>query len=236
VSFTYPGTDQQVLHQVSLEIPAGSTVALVGRSGSGKSTLVQLLARFYPLERGEIRLDDLPIEQYRLANLRQQLAMVAQQVTLFHDSVYNNIAYGALADASRQAVYAAAEAAFARDFIEALPQGFDTMLGDDGSGLSGGQRQRIAIARAMLKDAPVLILDEATSALDNESEHRIQQALANAMDNRTTIVIAHRLSTVEHADTIVVMDEGRIVATGSHQALLREGGLYAQLYHQEFTD
>ncbi len=236
VSFTYPGTDQQVLQHVSLEIPAGRTVALVGRSGSGKSTLVQLLARFYPLEQGEIRLDDVPLEQYRLANLRQQLAMVAQQVTLFRDTVFNNIAYGALADAPREAVYAAAEAAFARDFIEALPQGFDTMLGDDGSGLSGGQRQRIAIARAMLKDAPLLILDEATSALDNESEHRIQQALANAMDNRTTIVIAHRLSTVEHADTIVVMDEGRVVATGNHRDLLDEGGLYAQLYYQEFAD
>ncbi len=163
--------------------------------------------------------------------------MVSQHVTLFHDTVYNNIAYGSLADAGEDAVLAAVRAAYAREFIAALPQRLpDTMLGDDGGGLSGGQRQRIAIARAMLKDAPVLILDEATSALDNESEHRIQQALDNAMANRTTIVIAHRLSTVEHADTIVVMDAGRIVACGSHQALLREGGLYAQLYHQKFAD
>lgn len=236
LSFSYPGTDRPVLQHVSLEIPAGSTVALVGRSGSGKSTLVQLLARFYPAEQGEILLDGIPLGEYRLPNLRDQMAIVAQQVTLFHDTVYNNIAYGSLADAGKEAVLAATESASAREFIEAMPRGFETMLGDDGSGLSGGQRQRIAIARAILKDAPVLIMDEATSALDNESEYRIQRALAVAMDNRTTIVIAHRLSTVEHADTIVVMDEGRIVACGSHQALLAEGGLYAQLYHQEFAD
>lgn len=236
VSFAYPGSDTPVLKDVSLDIPAGQTIALVGRSGSGKSTLVQLLARFYPLGSGSMLLDDIPIEQYQLSNLRSQIALVSQDVTLFHDTVYNNIAYGTLSTASRDDVVAAAESAHARDFIDELPQGFDTLLGDDGGGLSGGQRQRIAIARAILKDAPVLVLDEATSALDNESEHRIQRALDNIMVDRTTIVIAHRLSTVERADTIVVLDAGQIVATGTHAELLQQGDLYAQLYHQEFTD
>ena len=235
VSFAYPGSDRLVLQDVSLEIPAGKTVALVGRSGSGKTTLVQLLARFYPPRQGVILLDGIPLEDYRLANLRAQLAVVPQHAALFNDTVYNNIAFGSQAAASRDAVLAAAESAYAREFVEALPAGFQTALGDDGGGLSGGQRQRIAIARAMLKDAPVLILDEATSALDNESEHRIQRALDNARANRTTIVIAHRLSTVEHADSIVVMDAGRVVASGTHAQLLREGGLYAQLYQQKFA-
>jgi subfamily B ATP-binding cassette protein MsbA len=236
VSFCYPGTDAPVLQDISLEIPAGHTVALVGRSGSGKTTLVQLLTRFYTPSAGEILLDGVPIEDYQLANLRAQIAMVSQDVTLFHDTVYNNIAYGTLAEAPRSEVLSATESAYARQFVEKLPQGFDTVLGDDGGGLSGGQRQRIAISRAILKDAPVLILDEATSALDNESEHRIQRALDNIMIDRTTIVIAHRLSTVERADTIVVMEQGRIAATGSHSELLEEGGIYAQLYHQEFAD
>ncbi|MCB2071877.1 MAG: ATP-binding cassette domain-containing protein, partial [Ottowia sp.] len=235
VSFAYRGNPDRVLHDVSIDIPAGKTVALVGRSGSGKSTLVHLLARFYQPGEGEILLDGIPLADYRLANLRAQLAMVSQHVALFHDTVYNNIAYGSLADRGEDAVLAATESAYARHFIEALPGGFQTVLGDDGGGLSGGQRQRIAIARAILKDAPVLILDEATSALDNESEHRIQRALDNVMANRTTIVIAHRLSTVEHADSIVVMDAGRVVACGNHQSLLQEGGLYAQLYHQKFS-
>ena len=236
LSFAYPGSDTQVLKDVSLEIAAGQTIALVGRSGSGKSTLVQLLARFYPLGSGSILLDDVAIEDYQLSNLRSQIALVSQDVTLFHDTVYNNIAYGTLSGASRDNVLAAAASAHARDFIDELPQGFDTLLGDDGGGLSGGQRQRIAIARAILKDAPVLVLDEATSALDNESEHRIQRALDNIMVDRTTIVIAHRLSTVERADTIVVLDAGQIVAMGTHAELLKQGDLYAQLYHQEFTD
>ncbi|MGL4564267.1 MAG: ATP-binding cassette domain-containing protein, partial [Halioglobus sp.] len=196
---------------------------------------VQLLARFYPPQQGVILLDGVPLEEYRLANLRAQLAVVPQHAALFNDTVYNNIAFGLQAAASRDAVFAAVESAYAREFVEALPAGFQTVLGDDGGGLSGGQRQRIAIARAMLKDAPVLILDEATSALDNESEHRIQRALDNARANRTTIVIAHRLSTVEHADSIVVMDAGRVVASGTHAQLLREGGLYAQLYQQKFA-
>jgi subfamily B ATP-binding cassette protein MsbA len=236
LSFSYPADERLVLKDVSLDIPAGKTVALVGRSGSGKTTLVRLLARFYPVDQGEILLDDVPVADFKLKNLREQLAMVSQHVTLFHDTVYNNIAYGSLADAGDKAVVAAAESAYATEFIDALPQGIQTLLGDDGGGLSGGQRQRIAIARALLKDAPVLILDEATSALDNESEHRIQRALDNAMANRTTLVVAHRLSTVEHADSIVVLDEGAVVACGSHQTLLAEGGLYAQLYQQKFAD
>lgn len=236
LSFSYPGSERPVLEDINIEITAGQTVALVGRSGSGKTTLVQLLARFYPVESGEILLDGVPLADYRLANLRAQLAVVLQHVTLFHDTVYNNIAYGSLADAGEAAVFAATDSACARQFIEAMPDGFQTVLGDDGGGLSGGQRQRIAIARAILKDAPVLILDEATSALDGESEHRIQRALDNVMADRTTIVIAHRLSTVEHADSIVVMDAGRVVACGTHQSLLREAGLYAQLYHQKFAD
>ena len=236
LSFAYPGSETRVLHDISLHIPAGQTVALVGRSGSGKSTLVQLLTRFYPLAEGEILLDGIAIEDYTLSNLRSQIAMVSQDVTLFHDTVYNNIAYGALADAGEEWVLAAAESAYARHFVDELPQGFQTMLGDDGGGLSGGQRQRIAISRAILKNAPVLVLDEATSALDNESEHRIQRAMDKLMVDRTTIVIAHRLSTVERVDNIVVMDAGRIVATGTHAQLLAQGGLYAQLYHQEFSD
>jgi len=236
LSFTYSGTDSPVLNNISLDVHAGQTVALVGRSGSGKTTLVQLLARFYQPDSGDILLDGVPLQDYQLANLRQQMAVVSQNVTLFHDSVMNNIAYGDSADATEQEVFAATESAYARHFIEQLPEGFDTVLGTDGGGLSGGQRQRVAIARALLKNAPLLILDEATSALDNESEHRIQRALENVMKDRTTIVIAHRLSTVEGADRIVVLDQGQIMATGTHSELLAEGGLYSQLYHQEFSD
>ncbi|MEM1153119.1 MAG: lipid A export permease/ATP-binding protein MsbA [Pseudomonadota bacterium] len=236
LTFAYPDSDKLILQDVCFDIPAGNTVALVGPSGSGKSTLVQLLTRFYEPTEGDILLDDVPIGDYRLGELRAQFAMVSQRVALFHDSVYNNIAYGSLAEADREAVNAALDAAYAREFVESLPEGLGTRLGDDGGGLSGGQQQRIAIARAILKDAPVLILDEATSALDTESEQRIQRALDNVMVNRTTLVVAHRLSTVEHADNIIVLDKGRVVSSGTHSELLAENGLYAQLYRRHFND
>jgi subfamily B ATP-binding cassette protein MsbA len=236
LSFSYPDSDDLALDSVSLDISPGDTVAFVGRSGSGKTTLVNLMACFYRPSSGSIELDGISLADYQLNNLRSQMAIVSQDVTLFHDTVMNNIAYGEMSKTSEAKIREAAKAAFALDFIEDLPEGFNTTLGDEGAGLSGGQRQRIAIARAILKDAPVLILDEATSALDNESEHRIQCALENIMRDRTTIVIAHRLSTIERADCIVVMDEGKIIASGSHEALLEQGGLYSQLYHQEFSD
>jgi subfamily B ATP-binding cassette protein MsbA len=236
LTFSYPGEEAPVLRDISLEIPVGSTVALVGRSGSGKTTLVQLLARFYPLPPGSIYLDGVDINEYQLDNLRAQIALVSQQVTLFNDTIYNNIAYGALSGVPQERVREVVAAACVEEFVQAMPLGLQTVLGDDGGGLSGGQRQRIAIARAILKDAPLLILDEATSALDNESEHYIQQALDTIMRDRTTLIIAHRLSTVEKADTIVVLDQGAVVASGSHRQLLSEGGLYAQLYRQEFND
>lgn len=230
VSVRYPGRDDYALQQVSLDIPAGQTVALVGRSGSGKSTLVALLARFIAAESGEVCIDGVPIEQYRLTALREQLALVSQQIVLFNDTIARNIAYGDLRRSDPAAIETAARAAHAWEFIEALPDGIDSTIGERGASLSGGQRQRLAIARALLKDAPILILDEATSALDNDSERLVQQALRTAMAGRTTIVVAHRLSTIEHADRIVVMDQGRIVEQGTHAALLARGSLYAALY------
>jgi len=236
LDFVYPGTTEPVLHDITADIRAGETVALVGPSGSGKSTLAQLLVRLYPAPAGCILLDGVPLEAYRLACLRRQFAIVSQDPPLFRDTVFNNIAWGALAGATEAQVRGAAQAACALEFIEALPHGMHTELGEDGGGLSGGQRQRIALARAVLKDAPVLILDEATSALDYASEHRVQRALERVMAGRTTIVIAHRLSTVEAADRILVMDRGRLVAQGSHAELLARDGLYAQLYQREFAD
>jgi subfamily B ATP-binding cassette protein MsbA len=206
----------------------------VGSSGSGKSTLVNLIPRFYNLEQGSIMLDGNNINGYTLSSLRQQMALVSQKVTLFNGSIFSNIAYGDLASKSVQQVKAAAAMANADKFIDGLPDGYDTLIGDDGVMLSGGQRQRIAIARAILKDAPILILDEATSALDTDSERYIQAALDGLIKDRTTFVIAHRLSTVEKADRILVMESGRIVEQGSHSELLATGGRYAQLYNQEF--
>lgn len=226
----------QAIKDFSLDIRPGETVALVGRSGAGKTSLVNMLVRFQEVSSGQIYLDDLPIRDIELSSLRTQIAMVNQQVVLFNRTVRENIAYGQLHDASDEQVVAAAKAAYAHDFIMNLPNGYDTVLGAQGLNLSGGQRQRIAIARAILKNAPILILDEATSALDNESEHFIQQAFDEAMQDRTTIVIAHRLSTIENADRIVVLDRGQIVEQGTHQELLAKQGAYHQLHQRNFED
>ena len=234
VDFTYPGAGSPALRDLSLEIPAGSMVAFVGRSGAGKTTLMQLLCRFYAPDNGQILLDGQPIEQFRLASYRQQISVVSQQVVLFSDTIRANVLFGQSGHCDEEAVRAALDVAQASTFIDSLPNGIDTRLGDGGSGLSGGQRQRLAIARAVLKNAPILILDEATSALDTESEAAIRASLEAASVGRTTLVIAHRLSTVERADRIVVMDQGRIVAQGTHQSLLKEQGLYASLYQQGF--
>ncbi|RZU45027.1 subfamily B ATP-binding cassette protein MsbA [Fluviicoccus keumensis] len=235
LDFAYPG-GEPVLRDINLHIPAGKTVALVGRSGSGKSTLVNLIPRFYECAPGQILVDGQPLQSYTLESLRRQIATVNQKVVLFDTSIAANIAYGALADAPAEAIESASRAAYAHEFIQKLPDGYATRVGQDGTELSGGQRQRLAIARALLKDAPILILDEATSALDNESEYFIQEALETVMKNRTTLVIAHRLSTIEKADLIVVMEKGRIVQTGTHTELLAAGGLYAQLHSRQFAD
>jgi subfamily B ATP-binding cassette protein MsbA len=236
LGFAYPGSERRVLDGIDFEIEPGKMVALVGRSGSGKTTLASLIPRFYDHSEGQILLDGIDVEQYSLRNLRRHISLVTQQVTLFNDTVANNIAYGDLAGAPREDIVKAAEAAYAREFIDALPQGFDTLVGENGVLLSGGQRQRLAIARAILKNAPILILDEATSALDTESERHIQAALESVMQGRTTIVIAHRLSTVERADQIFVMDQGRIVEQGTHAELLAQGGVYSQLHALQFRE
>ncbi len=236
LSFAYPGTDKQVLHNISFTAEAGQMVALVGRSGSGKSTLANLIPRFYHHDQGQILLDGVDVEDYTLRNLRRHIALVTQHVTLFNDSVRNNIAYGDLAGAPLEAVQRAASDAYAAEFIEQMPQSYDTLVGENGVLLSGGQRQRLAIARALLKDAPLLILDEATSALDTESERHIQAALDKVMQGRTTLVIAHRLSTIEKADLILVMDQGQIVEQGNHAQLLALGGHYARLHARQFAE
>jgi subfamily B ATP-binding cassette protein MsbA len=236
VSFRYEASKESALRNVSLDVPAGTTVALVGQSGSGKSTFVSLLPRFYDPTEGAVFLDGQDVRSYTLRDLRRQIGLVSQDVVLFDDTIANNIAYGALAKHSRTDIERAAEAAYVTEFAAAMPQGLDTRVGERGALLSGGQRQRIAIARALLKDAPVLILDEATSALDTESERRIQAALARLVRGRTTLVIAHRLSTVERADRIVVMRDGGIVETGTHAELLARGGYYASLYKMQFAE
>ena len=236
VGFAYSAAKGEVLHGIDFTAKPGDTIALVGRSGSGKSTLVSLVPRFYDPTSGAILLDGKDLRDYTLANLRAQVAMVSQDVMLFNDTIRNNIAYGSLRERGEAAILAAAEAAYAIDFIKRLPQGLDTMVGDRGVLLSGGERQRISIARALLKDAPLLILDEATSALDSESERHIQAALEKLMAHRTTLVIAHRLSTVEKADRILVMDRGRIVEMGPHAELLAKNGHYAALHRLQFRD
>ena len=232
----YSAEGRAALLAFDLDIAPGESVALVGPSGGGKTTLVNLIPRFYVPNEGRVLLDGQDIATIRLADLRRQIALVSQEIVLFNDTIAANIAYGTMAGASREAIERAAEAANALEFIRAQPDGFDTVVGERGIRLSGGQRQRIAIARAILKDAPILILDEATSALDTESEWLIQAALEKLMSGRTTIVIAHRLSTVEHCDRIVVLDEGRVVDQGTHAELIARQGLYARLHSRQFND
>ncbi len=236
LSFQYPNTDRLALNGINLTVPAGKTLALVGRSGGGKSTMANLIPRLYDVTDGELLIDDHDIRQYPLRELRSQIALVNQNVVLFNGSIRDNIAYGYLRDASEQDVIEAAKAANAWEFIQELDQGLNTVVGENGVLLSGGQRQRIAIARAILKNAPILILDEATSALDTESERAIQQALDTLMKNRTTIAIAHRLSTIENADIIAVVDHGTIIESGSHAELLELNGAYAGLHQKQFSE
>jgi subfamily B ATP-binding cassette protein MsbA len=234
VSFEYTIDKGKVLRDVSLRVPAGTTLAIVGRSGSGKSTLVSLLPRFYDPTSGSVLIDGEDIRNYRMNDLRRQMSLVSQEVVLFNDTIRNNIVFGA-PDISDAQLRAAVSAAYVNDFLDQLPQGLETMVGDRGVLLSGGQRQRIAIARALLRDTPILILDEATSALDTASERHIQDALDQLVKNRTTLVIAHRLSTIEHADRILVMREGSVVECGAHAQLIQQGGVYAELHRLQFS-
>ncbi|MDO3387401.1 lipid A export permease/ATP-binding protein MsbA [Gilvimarinus sp. SDUM040013] len=236
LSFRYKGSDREALSNINLNVEPGQVVALVGRSGSGKSTLVNLLARFYGGAQGSILIDGTDITTFTLKGLRSQIALVTQQVVLFNDSVAHNIGYGGLNQTPIEQIKNAADLAFASEFIEQLPEGYDTFIGEGGAKLSGGQRQRLAIARAILKDAPILILDEATSALDNESERHIQNALETVSKGRTTFVVAHRLSTIEKADVIVVMDQGEIVETGTHTELMKKQGHYTRLHNANQSD
>jgi subfamily B ATP-binding cassette protein MsbA len=235
VSFSYGGEDSPVLQDVSFTVDAGKSIAIVGPSGAGKTTLVGLLPRFYDVDAGEILLDGTQVADYELANLRANISLVSQDVILFNDTIANNLAYGQLRECARADLLQAAEAAHVIDFVKDLPDGLDTIVGDRGILLSGGQRQRIAIGRALLKNSPVLILDEATSSLDTKSERRIQEALSTLMKDRTTLVIAHRLSTVESADQIIVLDQGRVVESGTHKELLAAAGVYAGLHEMQFT-
>ncbi|QFT10265.1 lipid A ABC transporter ATP-binding protein/permease MsbA [Vibrio sp. THAF190c] len=236
VTFTYQGADAPALENVSFIIPQGKTLALVGRSGSGKSTIASLFTRFYDVDSGSIELDGHDIRDYELKNLRQHFALVSQNVHLFNDTVANNIAYAAEEEYTREQIEHAAKLAHATEFIEGMENGFDTIIGENGASLSGGQRQRLAIARALLRDAPVLILDEATSALDTESERAIQSALDELQKDKTVLVIAHRLSTIEQADEILVVDDGHIVERGAHAELIQHDGAYAQLHRIQFGE
>ncbi|WP_294089313.1 lipid A ABC transporter ATP-binding protein/permease MsbA [uncultured Actinobacillus sp.] len=235
VSFSYDGKEEKALNHISFSLPQGKTVALVGRSGSGKSTIANLLTRFYDIDEGRITLDGINIQDYQLANLREQCSIVSQQVHLFNDTIANNIAYAATDKYSREQIIAAAKVAHAMEFIDKLEYGLDTVIGENGASLSGGQRQRLAIARALLRNSPVLVLDEATSALDTESERAIQAALAELQKDKTVLVIAHRLSTIEKADEILVVDHGQIIERGSHHELLAQNGAYKQLHSLQFS-
>ncbi len=236
VTFTYQGKEKPALSNVSFSLPQGKTIALVGRSGSGKSTIANLFTRFYDVDSGSIELDGHDIRDYQLKNLRSHFALVSQNVHLFNDTIANNIAYAAQEEYTREQIEHAAELAYAMDFINEMDGGLDTVIGENGASLSGGQRQRIAIARALLRDAPVLILDEATSALDTESEKAIQAALDELQKDKTVLVIAHRLSTIEEADEILVVDEGEVIERGNHVELLAENGAYAQLHRIQFGE
>ncbi len=235
VGITYNNAKRPALNDISFNIKPGEKLALVGRSGGGKTTLVNLLPRFYELQQGQVLLDGVDVRALPLASLREQFSLVSQDVILFNDTVFNNIAYGVLRNATEEDVIKAAIAAHAWDFIQQLPNGLQNEIGDRGVRLSGGQRQRIAIARAILKNAPILLLDEATSALDTESEQHVQAALDTLMQNRTSIVIAHRLSTIENADRIMVLEQGKIVESGTHDALIKQDGHYAKLYQKQFS-
>lgn len=232
--FRYADTDTDAIHQIDLDIQPGETIALVGQSGSGKSTLVNLVSRFYRIQQGEILLDGKNIKELSLENLRKHIALVSQDIILFDDTLAANIAYGSMNRSTQEEIQAAARAAHAVEYIDTLPDGMQTRVGENGVKLSGGQRQRLAIARALLKDAPILIFDEATSALDTESERYVQDAINTIRKGRTTIVIAHRLSTIMSADRIIVMEKGRIIETGKHTELLQKNGTYAKLYHLQF--
>jgi subfamily B ATP-binding cassette protein MsbA len=236
VTFSYPSKEDPALKNMSFSVKPGQTFALVGRSGSGKSTISSLLTRFYDNQMGEILIDDLMLKNIPLKDLRRQFALVSQHVVLFNDTIANNIAYGSGGRVSTDQILAAAKTAHVLEFVEQLPEGLDTIVGENGFMLSGGQRQRLAIARALLLDAPILILDEATSALDTESERLIQDSLDKLQQNRTSIVVAHRLSTIENADTILVIEAGEIIEQGNHQSLLAQGGTYSQLYNMQFNE
>lgn len=236
VEFSYQTSKTPVIRAVNFTVEPGKTVAIVGRSGGGKSTLINLLPRFYDIQQGVIKIDGVDVRDYTLEDLRKQFALVSQHTVLFNDTIANNIAYGLQGKVSESAIIKAATAAHAMEFIAELPDGIHSYVGEDGVLLSGGQKQRIAIARALLKDAPILILDEATASLDTHSERHIQEALASLMQNRTTLVIAHRLSTIEHADTILVLEQGEIIETGTHASLLQQQGAYAHLHRMQFKD